>query len=743
MRPFVIGIAVILVSSLPVARGQRAGGPQPSAETPTVLAPTPAEIARTAAFVAGFQSDDGGFSSLAGGASTLGSTSSAIRALKYTGGSIHNVPTCIEFVKKCRDAASGGFAQTPGGKPDVSATAIGLMAFAELKAADDVSTQAAIGYFSKNVNTFEDIRIAVAGLEAAKVKSPDFPAWIKQVESDRNSDGTWGQGAGQARATGSAAVALLRMGVELDKKDAILAAMRAGQRPDGGWSDGEKPSDLGSSYRIMRCLYMLNEKPDLDRLFSYIALHRQPDGGYAPGTSKPSDIGSTYFSTIMIRWGRLLGGEPALVETAGFKPLFNGQDLAGWEGSGLWSARSGMVVGRSLGIRQNDFLATQDTYGDFVLKLSFRLLGDESSNSGIQIRSVRIPGTEMSGYQADVGQEYWGCLYDESRRNKVLARASAEAGAAVHKAEWNQYVIRAMGDHITLTLNGVKTVDYTETDPNIPQHGKIALQIHAGKSLEVQFKDIYIQPLPRPTSDASLAPGFHLRAVKTPKGERKYTVFLPDGYEPINSSGVYHGYMPQMFIVILFLHGAGERGTDGITPAQVGLGPAIAANPAKLFANPARPPCLAIFPQAENTWSADSDDAATALAALDDVLKRIGGDKNRVVLTGLSMGGHGAWEIAAAHPEKFAAVVPICGAAKPDVASKLKDLPVWSFVGDDDGDRTVLGMRELIGLLPESSAERSATEYRGVGHNSWDRAYSDSELIQWILSQTKVKGGFR
>src|SRR5262249_53003423 len=161
--------------------------------------------------------------------------------------------------------------------------------------------------------------------------------------------------------------------------------------------------------------------------------------------------------------------------------------------------------------------------------------------------------------------------------------------------------------------------------------------------MEVAFKDVYIQPLPRPAEDTSDTPGFHLRTVKTGQGdgERKYTVYLPTGYDGKTT-----------FPVALFLHGSGERGNDGITSAQVGLGAAI-------FGHPADYPLIAVFPQAEKTWQADSDDARAALAALDDVLKTFKADRDRVILTGLSMGGAGTWSIAAANAERFAAIVPI------------------------------------------------------------------------------------
>jgi hypothetical protein len=187
----------------------------------------------------------------------------------------------------------------------------------------------------------------------------------------------------------------------------------------------------------------------------------------------------------------------------GFEPLFNGKDLTGWEGDmKLWSAENGEIVGKSPGIKQNEFLATKKSFGDFVLKFKFRLVNTSGqANSGMQIRSKRVPNSsELSGYQADVGQNYWGCLYDESRRNKVLVQPPKEVvDKAVHKDDWNEYVITCEGPHITLTLNGVQTVDYTETEPEdkIARTGVLALQIHAGGPMEIHAKDIVIKTLDR------------------------------------------------------------------------------------------------------------------------------------------------------------------------------------------------------------------------------------------------------
>jgi hypothetical protein len=177
-----------------------------------------------------------------------------------------------------------------------------------------------------------------------------------------------------------------------------------------------------------------------------------------------------------------------------FEPLFNGKDLDGWvqDTPGVWSVRDGMIVGKAVNLKHNDFLRTRKVYNDFTVKLWFRLVNG-IGNSGIQFRSQPVAGShELAGYQADIGETYWGCLYDESRRRKVLVQAAPERLAGLRKEGWNEYVITARGNHIRLDLNGVRTVDYQEQESGMNVPGLIALQVHSGPAVEVHFKDIRI-----------------------------------------------------------------------------------------------------------------------------------------------------------------------------------------------------------------------------------------------------------
>lgn len=187
--------------------------------------------------------------------------------------------------------------------------------------------------------------------------------------------------------------------------------------------------------------------------------------------------------------------------SAAERPLFDGKTLAGWEGNtNTWRVEEGMIVAGSLDRKQphNEFLATTASFGNFDLKLKIKLEGTEGFvNSGIQFHSKRVPNHhEVSGYQADFGKGYFGALYDESRRNKILVAPAKEfAEKAVKVGEWNDYRIRAENGRVQLWLNGIQTVDYKEPDAAIAQEGILALQIHGGAKAVVRFKDIAIEEL--------------------------------------------------------------------------------------------------------------------------------------------------------------------------------------------------------------------------------------------------------
>jgi predicted peptidase len=203
--------------------------------------------------------------------------------------------------------------------------------------------------------------------------------------------------------------------------------------------------------------------------------------------------------------------------------------------------------------------------------------------------------------------------------------------------------------------------------------------------------------------------------------------------------------------VILFLHGSGERGTDGVRPTQIGVAAAIRAHPEWI-------PAVAVFPQAppDSRWLGAPAEAA--MKALHEAMAEFRGDSTRVYLTGLSMGGYGTYHLALAHPDRFAALVVVCGGLLPHettsaverspltmsapdpyafTAHALRRMPIWIFHGDADAVIPVSESRRMVENLRREEADVRYSEYAGVGHHSWERAYGDAELWRWLFRQRK------
>ena len=201
----------------------------------------------------------------------------------------------------------------------------------------------------------------------------------------------------------------------------------------------------------------------------------------------------------------LLSFISSTVASAAPVPLWDGKTFDGWEGetNKVWRIRDGAILGGSLeGNPRNEFLATRRAYTNFHLRFEYKLVGTEGFvNGGVQFRSKRIanPPNEMSGYQADIGAGYSGCLYDESRRNKMLAMADTNLVARVEKpGDWNHYEVIARGADIQLILNGQRTATWVERTDGIDGSGLIALQIHGACKAEIAFRNVTIEELPAP-----------------------------------------------------------------------------------------------------------------------------------------------------------------------------------------------------------------------------------------------------
>lgn len=228
--------------------------------------------------------------------------------------------------------------------------------------------------------------------------------------------------------------------------------------------------------------------------------------------------------------------------------------------------------------------------------------------------------------------------------------------------------------------------------------------------------------------------GFLNRQITVNGTLHRYVVYLPENWS-----------RDQRWPVILFLHGSGERGSEGMDETQIGL-------PQAIRLHPERWPFVVVMPQvpfSHHHWT-DPDMMAMAMAALNAEVKEFHGDPDRVYLTGLSLGGYGVWEIAKDYPHRFAAIVPVCGGIfwsyQPDrwreiatlpgeYARSIGRAPVWLFHGSDDPIVSPRQSQIMFQALRAAGGNVHYWEYAGIKHNVWDRAYAEPQLPRWLLSQ--------
>lgn len=176
----------------------------------------------------------------------------------------------------------------------------------------------------------------------------------------------------------------------------------------------------------------------------------------------------------------------------GFTSLFNGKDLAGWVGNAnYWKVENASIIGRSVEkLDHNDFLWTEKKYSNFIMYCEVRIRG---FNSGVQFRSVVDENGHMAGYQADIGNQVWGSLYEERQRGVLVPYKQKLTDAILRPEDWNEYQICAMEDYIILILNGVVTAEIN--DPKGAKKGIFGLQLHGGRAQEVAFRNLCIKKL--------------------------------------------------------------------------------------------------------------------------------------------------------------------------------------------------------------------------------------------------------
>jgi predicted peptidase len=233
--------------------------------------------------------------------------------------------------------------------------------------------------------------------------------------------------------------------------------------------------------------------------------------------------------------------------------------------------------------------------------------------------------------------------------------------------------------------------------------------------------------------------GFLNRTIVVEGVPHRYQVYLPAEYT-----------RARRWPVILFLHGSGERGTDGLLQTSIGLGEGIRRHAERW-------PAIVVFPQAppEHRWHGRI--AHLALAALDRTVREFSTDADRVYLVGLSAGGNGVWNLAYRTPERFAALVAVCGWVQPTaerreailppdsgppypvIARRIRSLPIWMWHGEADSVVPVQESRRMAQALSAAGADVTYTELPGIGHESWVPAFESAELSQWLLAQTRSR----
>ena len=198
--------------------------------------------------------------------------------------------------------------------------------------------------------------------------------------------------------------------------------------------------------------------------------------------------------------------------------------------------------------------------------------------------------------------------------------------------------------------------------------------------------------------------------------------------------------------LVLFLHGAGERGEDNAMQLVWGVWPIISYMKQKgIEGFVIAPQCPAGKQWVDTPWSLlahkmpekPSEPMALAMELLDNAINELPIDSGRVRVTGISMGGYGTWDIVQRRPDVFAAAMPVCGGGDSSLAWKIRSVPIWTFHGDKDGAVPVARSRQMVSALWQCNGNVRYREYPGVGHGCWIPTYNDNQVLDWFFSQAK------
>lgn len=260
------------------------------------------------------------------------------------------------------------------------------------------------------------------------------------------------------------------------------------------------------------------------------------------------------------------------------------------------------------------------------------------------------------------------------------------------------------------------------------------------------FTKLWLSVLMILSSAISAQTGFLDKQIVVAEQPYNYQVYLPKQYS-----------VDKQWPIIVFLHGAGERGSNALLPTEVGLGSALRRAPQDF-------PTIAIFPQCPaGQWWSSLICEQIVLQTLAQTQQQYNTDCNRIYLSGLSMGGYGVWHLATKYQDRWAALYPIAGRVKPaqghlpqagsvpeqyagealyeQTAKAVNHLPIWIAHGAKDNVVPVLESRRMNHYLTKQGADVTYREYENEWHNVWDTAYGDKESITWLFNQVKTPGG--
>ncbi|WDE95593.1 prolyl oligopeptidase family serine peptidase [Lentisphaera profundi] len=240
------------------------------------------------------------------------------------------------------------------------------------------------------------------------------------------------------------------------------------------------------------------------------------------------------------------------------------------------------------------------------------------------------------------------------------------------------------------------------------------------------------------TSSLKATPDFDHKIYKSSKGQSlNYRIHLPESMDST-----------KQYPLVLFFHGAGERGNDNNKQLIHGTKDILA------YSKKSNAPVIIVAPQCPsgaqwvNTpWRKlshtmpiePSNSMRLMIELLNKSIKELPVDKTRIYVTGLSMGGYGTWDIIQRHPEIFAAAIPICGGGDTALASKLTATPIWAFHGDKDNVVKTIRSKDMINAITDAGGYPKYTEYKGVKHNSWSKTYANKDVLKWLFNQKKIE----